>query len=512
MKILWFLEDHLSLDHPGWQRVDKAVDTLLFVESRKRASHLNYHKQKLVFAFSAMRHFAEERKKEGWRVLYYEMSKAPDTEEVLRLVESALSPEVVFLLEPNNHFELKGIQNLQRRFSFRLEILENTLFLMSRHEFLEWAGDRKRLLMESHYRRMRQKLGLLVDKEGNPEGGKWNYDQSNRKTVADWKKSGSPRPNRRPLETPKAGVDPITAGVIHDVEKWFPNNPGSLENFFWPVTRTESLASLRFFLEHAIHHFGEFQDLMVENENLLFHSVLSPMLNIGLLTPEECIEEAVKTYHKSGAPLEAVEAFLRQIIGWREFVRGVYWLKMPAYHEENFLKACLPLPEFFYTGKTELNCLKQTLGEVISTGFNHHIQRLMILGNFLLLAGVKPQDALRWFSEMYVDAHDWVMAANVLGMALFADGGFMATKPYAGAGAYISKMSNYCAGCRFRPDKKTGEDACPFNLLYWNFYDRHGEVFLKNPRTSMMVRSWQKRPQAERETILAQAREFLEGL
>ncbi|MFZ4387936.1 MAG: cryptochrome/photolyase family protein, partial [Chthoniobacterales bacterium] len=250
----------------------------------------------------------------------------------------------------------------------------------------------------------------------------------------------------------------------------------------------------------------------IQGEPDMFHSIISPMLNMGLLDPLECAKAAETAYSQGKAPLHAVEGFIRQIIGWREFVNGVYWLKMPAYEKVNGLEAVRPLPAFFYDGRTDLNCLHQTLGEVLKGGFNHHIQRLMILGNFLLLAGVNPQEALRWFNEMYVDAHDWVMAANLLGMALHADGGFMSTKPYAAGGAYIHKMSNYCEGCSYSPDIKTGPRACPFNLLYWNFYETHRERFANNPRTAMMVRSWMKRPAEERAAIVTQSTTFLDSL
>jgi deoxyribodipyrimidine photolyase-related protein len=251
---------------------------------------------------------------------------------------------------------------------------------------------------------------------------------------------------------------------------------------------------------------------MLEDSPTMFHSIIAGPLNLGLLLPMECVDAAVRAYESGKAPLAAVEGFVRQIIGWREFVNGVYWLKMPDYLASNGLGATRPLPEFFYSAETEMNCLRCTIREVRGTAFNHHIQRLMILGNFCLLAGISPQAAHDWFLEMYIDAHEWVMAANVLGMALHADGGFMATKPYAGSGAYISKMSNYCAGCSYDPEKKSGPGACPFNLLYWDFYDRHSARFGNNPRTSMMVKSWAKRPEPEKEAIRRGAAEFLAAL
>jgi len=278
------------------------------------------------------------------------------------------------------------------------------------------------------------------------------------------------------------------------------------------VTRAEALESLASFIRERLPRFGDFQDLMLQDAPTMFHSLISGPLNLGLLNPMECIEAAEKAYRDGTAPLAAVEGFIRQILGWREFVNGVYWLKMPDYLSSNALHANRPLPDFFYTAKTDMQCLSLTISEAIDTSYNHHIQRLMILGNFLLLAGIDPRQSHDWFLEMYIDAHEWVMAANVLGMALHADGGFMATKPYAASAAYISKMSNYCSGCQFDPKKKTGPGACPYNLLYWDFYDRHGKRFASNPRTSMMVSSWNKRPESEKNLIRSEAAAFLESL
>jgi len=265
---------------------------------------------------------------------------------------------------------------------------------------------------------------------------------------------------------------------------------------------------LESFVATRLAGFGPWEDLMVEGEALLFHSVISPLINLGLLTPRECIEQAIAAYARGAAPLNSVEGFVRQIAGWREFINGVYWLKMPEYAGVNGLDAQRPLPDFFYTGETDMNCLRQCVTQVKATGFNHHIQRLMVLGNFLLLGGVRPAEALRWYLEMYVDAHDWVMAANVLGMVLHADGGFMATKPYAAGSGYISRMSNYCDGCRYQPKLKTGPEACPFNYLYWDFYARHEKRFARNPRIGMALKKLAKKSPAERQAIRASAEEF----
>ncbi len=309
-------------------------------------------------------------------------------------------------------------------------------------------------------------------------------------------------------ETP----DKITREVMALVAKEFADHPGRAEDFWLPVDRAGAQRWLEEFIATRLAGFGPWEDLMVEGEELLFHSVISPLINLGLLTPRECIDKAVAAYDKGLAPLAGVEGFVRQIAGWREFVNGVYWLKMPDYEKVNGLDAQRPLPGFFYTGETEMNCVRQCVRQVIDTGFNHHIQRLMVLGNFLLLAGVRPEEALRWYLEMYVDAHDWVMAANVLGMVLHADGGFMATKPYAAGSGYISRMSNYCANCRYQTAVKTGPEACPFNYLYWDFYARHEKRFARNPRVGMALRTLAKKTPSEREAIAESASAFLQSL
>jgi deoxyribodipyrimidine photolyase-related protein len=361
--------------------------------------------------------------------------------------------------------------------------------------------------METHYRRVRAEFGFLMEADGKPVGGRWNFDEENRKTFRDWTKAGRPQ-----VEVPPVEPDKVTKEVMMLVEREFSGNPGSTKGFWLPVSRAGALQWLDAFVATRLAGFGPWEDLMVEGEKLLFHSVISPLINLGLLTPRECIERAIGAYKKGKAPLASVEGFVRQIAGWREFVNGVYWLKMPEYAEVNGLDAQRTLPEFFYTGETDMNCLRECLGQVVDTGFNHHIQRLMVLGNFLLLAGIRPHEALRWFNEMYVDAHDWVMAANVLGMVLHADGGFMATKPYAAGSGYISRMSNYCAGCRYKTEVKTGEEACPFNYLYWDFYARHEKRFARNPRVGMALKTLAKKSPVERKAISESARKFLQTI
>ncbi len=507
-RTIWILGDQLTHQHSGLALGNPQTDRVIMIESRARSTHLNYHKVKLAMSFSAMRHFAAELRQSGWTVDYHVMDHTPDFLSALKLHLSSTKPSGFVMMEPNNYFEREVIGKIARKIGVEIQYTPPVQFLRSREDFSAWANGKKRLLMESHYREMRQRLGILLDATGEPEGGSWNLDTENRKTFSDWKRAGRPLP-----EAPAPfSHDKVTQQVIADVEKWFPKAPGQAARLWLPVTRKQALHWLDHFLQHRIGNFGAFEDIMVASQPHLFHSTLSAPINIGLLSPLECVEAAVKAWKEGRAPLNSVEGFVRQIIGWREFVNGVYWLKMPEYAHANALKATRGLPEFFYSGKTDMNCLRTVLQETRETGYNHHIQRLMVLGNFFLLAGIEPKQALAWFTEMYVDAEEWVMAANVLGMSLHADGGFMATKPYAASAAYINKMSNYCEGCRYRPTIKSGPSACPFNLLYWDFYNRHSKRFASNARTSMMVNAWLKRPESDRRTVTTEAATFLDSL
>ncbi len=499
---VWIFPDQLTRRNSALAAANRKEDVVLFVEPLSSGPFQGFHKKKTVLLFAAMRHFADGLREKGWTVDYHELGTVGTYEEALALHRKRHGRRDLLVMEPNDLPEDHLVRGLGAT------VLPTCQFVVPRTEFATFALGKKRLLMENHYRATRQRLGILVDPNGEPEGGRWNFDAENRKTVANWKADGAPRPPRFAKYPP----DDITQNVIHAVEKAFPLAPGETADFAWPVTRTQAVEELRRFTDERLPRYGEYQDLMLEDSPGMFHSWISAPLNLGLLDPMECVDAAVTSYRTGRAPLAAVEGFVRQIIGWREFVNGVYWLKMPEYAERNELEAQRPLPGFFRSGETDMHCLRTVLVEVKRSSYNHHIQRLMVLGNFLLLAGIRPSEALRWFTDMYVDAFDWVMAANVLGMALHADGGFMATKPYAGSGAYISRMSNYCTGCRFDPAKKSGTGACPFNLLYWDFYDRHAARFARNPRTSMMVKSWSKRPEEERNRITREARAFLESL
>jgi len=507
-RTVWIFGDQLTRLHTGLAAADKNQDVVFFAEPLATARERKYHKIKLVMLYSAMRHFAEDLQKTGWSVDYHLLAETETYAAALEKHLSRFASNEILAMEPNSWSESDLLRSLAKHFSLRLTTTPTRQFLVPRVEFAQFACGKKRLLMEHHYHATRVKFGILVDDAGRPEGGAWNFDSSNRKTLSDWKKDGSPLPP----PSDRSPEDAIVRAVRSEVARHVPKAFGTAEKILPPVTRSQALKELDRFVKERLVHFGNYQDLMLADEAKMFHSLISAPLNLGLLDPLECVEAAVVAYEKGQAPLEAVEGFVRQIIGWREFVNGIYWLKMPAYVESNTLSATRDLPDFFYTGNTDMNCLRHVLAEVHTTGYNHHIQRLMVLGNFLLLAGISPQQAYAWFLEMYVDAYDWVMAANVLGMALHADGGFMATKPYAASGTYISKMGNYCSGCTYDPKIKVGAGACPYNLLYWDFFDRHAKRFAANPRTSMAVNAWRKRPSSDRDRIRHEAQAFLISL
>jgi len=506
--MIWILGDQLLPSHP--LLTSPEPDILIgMIESAPRATHLRYHQQKLTLLYSAMRHYAAELKKRKFRTLYHHLSDSPtgaDYSTVLAGWIQEYRIREIHLLDPNEYDTLHALPALSKKLDVPIQTHRSPQFLVSRGEFSAWAKGKKHLLMESHYRRLRAEHNILMTPTGKPEGGDWNLDDQNRRAAREFSKEN---PKIPPL--PKIPQDPVTAAVAKEVAQRFPDHPGKAEDLWIPTTRQGALEWLKGFIRQRLEAFGSWEDVMIENQPVLFHSVLSPFLNLGLLTPMECIQAAEKAYREGKAPLNSVEGFIRQILGWREFIHGIYWLKMPAYREENFLGADRPLPRWAYTGKTEMRCVSEAIRGTLDLAYNHHIQRLMVLGNYFLLGGYEPKVVLRWYTEMYLDAYDWVMVPNVLGMILFADGGFFATKPYAAGAAYQDKMGNHCASCRFNPKKKEGPDACPFHSLYWNFFGQHGPKFSSNPRIGMMLTMWGKKPAEEKKRIRADAQNFLQA-
>jgi deoxyribodipyrimidine photolyase-related protein len=495
--LILVLGDQLSMRLPSLVQSDKSRDIVLMAEVMAEANYVRHHKKKLVLVFSAMRHFAEALRLEGWTVDYIKLDDPKNTGslkgEVARAQKRHALNDVVMTEA--------GEWRLREELS-HIRSLEDTRFICSHGAFRAWAQGRKELRMEYFYRDMRRQTKLLMNGD-DPEGGRWNFDTENRKPAKGEVFSKQP---------PRFVPDAITTDVIELVKNRFDNNFGDLEPFWFGVTADDAQVALSHFLNHALPHFGETQDAMVEDQSFLNHAVLSPYINMGLLDPVDVCQAVEKSYHAGKAPIEAVEGFIRQIIGWREYIRGIYWLKMPEYRTENSLNATRTLPDFYWTGQTDLKCMAQAIKQTKEDAYAHHIQRLMITGNFALLAGINPIDVQDWYLAVYADAYEWVELPNVLGMALHADGGLLASKPYAASGNYINKMSDYCKDCRYDVKKRTGEDACPFNALYWDFIARHQKRFAKNPRMGQTCHTYGKFADAEKAAISKQANTFLDGL
>ncbi len=497
--------DQLSHSLSALSDINRQKDILWMCEVWEEATYIKHHKKKIAFLFSAMRHFAQELKDKGYTVHYTKLDDPENARSFRGEVERAIQthqPDKVILTEPSEYRVWQEAKKWEQDFEISVEIRPDDRFLATHNDFAQWADGRKQLRMEYFYREMRKKYGILMNGD-QPEGGEWNYDSENRK------------PPKEGLDVPltyQANTDKITEEVMTLVEERFGDHFGDLEPFYFAVTRDQALYALNKFIEERLQNFGDYQDAMLENEPWMYHSHVSFYMNCGLLLPLECIQAAEQAYHDGGAPLNAVEGFIRQILGWREYIRGIYWLKMPAYETENFLKADRPLPDLFWGGETKMNCMKQCVKETKENAYAHHIQRLMVLGNFSLLAGLHPDEVNEWYHIVYADAYQWVELPNVTGMILYADGGVVASKPYAASGAYINKMSNYCQRCSYSPTKKNGPKACPFNYLYWDFLARNDETLRGNPRLGMIYRTYDRMDDEKKHAIKDDSARFLKAL
>jgi deoxyribodipyrimidine photolyase-related protein len=496
-RLVLVLGDQLNADSAAFDGFDADHDAVLMLEVKHEASYVPQHKHRLMLFFSAMRHFRDELREKGRTVHYAELdsecNRGSFGEEIPRWLHETRAEELV-LVQPGDHRVRAEIRDALRGEPCSLDIRPDRHFLCSTEEFEGFAAGRERLLMENFYRGMRRRHEVLLDSNGAPLGGKWNYDADNRETFG---KKGPPD-----IKAPRSfGWDETTEEVARLVERVFPDSPGHTEGFDLPVTGTQARAALRDFVEHRLENFGRYQDAMVTGRPYLYHSRLSSALNLHLLDPRAAIEKSVKAHAEDAAPLNSVEGFVRQILGWREYVRGIYWREMPDYEKKNLLEADLPMPAFFWTAETEMNCLRQSVGQLIEHGYAHHIQRLMVLGLFCLLLGVRPRDVNRWHLSMYIDAIDWVSLPNVLGMSQYADGGRLATKPYCASGAYVKRMSDYCGDCRFDPKQATGPDACPFTTLYWDFLSRNRNRLRDNRRMGLQIKNLDRKSRSERREI-----------
>lgn len=507
--LVFVLGDQLNLDSAALADIAPDRDVVLMAEVREESTHVWSAKTRTAFFFSAMRHFAESLRARKLKVDYREIDKTAKVKsgslvEVLADAITQYKPEKVVMVEPGDWRIEQQLLAFAKSKKIALVIREDHHFMCSRAEFSEWAKGYKQLRMEHFYRMMRKRFGIMMDGD-EPLQGRWNFDAENRGTFPKGGPSGVP-PTLRVLP------DEITSRVIADVQQHFPDHPGSIEEFAWPVTRADALRALRGFVNKRLATFGQYQDAMWTNEPFLYHSHISAALNVKLLDPREVIAAAMAAFEDGRAPIEAVEGFVRQVLGWREFIRGMYWLDMPGMREANHFNHDRKLPAWYWTGDTHMNCMRDTVGQTLKYGYAHHIQRLMVTGIFGLMAEVKPKEIEDWYLAVYIDAVEWVELPNVAGMATYADGGRFASKPYIASGQYIKRMSNYCTGCRYKPDVKTGPTACPVTTLYWFFLDKHEEMLARNPRTSLMAKNITKMSIDDRKALRIQAASTLSNL
>jgi deoxyribodipyrimidine photolyase-related protein len=501
------LGDQLNLIHPWFDSVDENV-LFVLMEVRSETDYVRHHIQKVVAIFDAMRKYAAELKSKGHQVHYLEINdpeNQPTITKNLQQICSNFSAKELHYQLPDEFRVDQEFKQLENKLGIPVFSSDTHHFLTSREEFGEFFKGKKTYLMENFYRHMRVKHQILLDVANKPIGGKWNFDQENRKKVPknhviQVVPLASKNISRIVEEIKLAGIDPI--GEISPTQ------------FSWTTTRAEALELLEQFVSDALPLFGTLQDAMTENHWYLYHSRLSFALNVKLINPLEVIKRVEKAYFENPElyELNQIEGFIRQILGWREYMRGIYWSQMPDYSKLNFFENKGPIPSWYWTGNTKMNCLKHAISQSLEHAYAHHIQRLMITGNFALLAGIHPDEVDNWYLGIYIDAFEWVEITNTRGMSQFADGGIVGSKPYVSSAAYINKMSDYCGNCHYSYDKKVGEKACPFNSLYWNFFDQHAEKLRSNPRLGMMLNVWKKMSTEDRSAILSQASSYLDQI
>lgn len=497
--------DQLNVESAAIRSAEPDRDVIWMCEADSEAvGQVWSTKMRIAVFLAAMRHFRDELQNRGFDVCYRELSvegPALDLFEQLRDDLVVLRPNRVLCVWPGEYRVLQQLKQVCADAELPLVVLEDEHFLISPEDFAEYAGGRKSLRMEYFYRMMRKRFDILLDDHGKPEGGQWNYDQDNRETFG---RDGPESFVQQPLAI---SPDSETRSVLDLVRERFANAPGSLDeaDFVWPVTRSQAYEAMEDFVKCRLGLFGSYQDAMWTGEPFLYHSRLSAALNLKLLDPRDVIAAAEKEYREGRAPLNAVEGFIRQILGWREYVRGIYWLKMPGYLRGNALNAREALPAFYWTGDTPLRCLRESIGQTLRFGYAHHIQRLMVTGLYAMLLGVDPQEVHEWYLAVYVDAVEWVELPNVLGMSQYSDGGLLASKPYAATGKYIERMSNYCTHCPMNPRMAEGDKACPFTTLYWDFLLRNESILSQNPRMRLQLQNLNRLSETRKEAIRARA-------
>jgi len=503
-RLVLILGDQLDLEGAALRDFNFKTDKVIMIESLLEAQHVWSHKAKIALFISAMRHFANRLRELNYPLTYIQSSPLSIAEALKDAIRHEKTTQLI-CVEPGEWRLKREIEELAKELSVGLEIRDDDHFYCSHQEFRQWAADKKELRLEYFYRLMRKTHHILVDSDGNPEGGQWNFDQDNRK----------PYPSKGPgiIKSPALfKPDLLTKEVLEYVHATYPTHPGSLDHFQWPVTRAHALAALDYFVKHRLRNFGVFQDAMWTDTPFGWHSILSSSLNLKLLNPREVIRAVLRAWKKYSLDLSTVEGFIRQILGWREFVRGMYYLDMPKMAQENYYDHQRALPKWYWSGETQMACMKDAIRQTLKYGYAHHIQRLMVTGNFALLAEILPAEVCAWYLAIYVDAIEWVELPNTAGMALYANGGRFTSKPYIASGAYIKRMSNYCDSCQYRPDVRFGDKACPITALYWNFLIKHRRQFEASPRTRLMTANLKKISDKDQKSILEHAKRLLNHL
>ncbi len=500
------LGDQLNQQHSWFD--EKSDDVIYFMaEMKQETNYVKHHIQKVVAFFLAMRHFAEDMQKKGHSFVYYELNNPNNTQDLAKNIEQLVNEHEIEVFEyqlPDEYRLDQQLQEITKNLNIETKAVDSEHFYTSRTDVADFFKEKKEMTMEYFYRDMRKKHGLLMINEKDPEGGKWNFDKSNRKK---W--------TGKPAIPPHISFNREVKELIDLLQSEGIETFGNIDEnqFVWPVSRKECLESLDFFCKKLLVHFGDYEDAMHTDEKFLFHSRLSFAMNAKILSPKEVIEKSIDYYyeHKEEIDISQIEGFVRQILGWREFMRGIYWKEMPSFGDKNFFEHTNPLPDFYWTGKTKMNCLKHAVNQSLDEAHAHHIQRLMVLGNFALLTMVDPDEVDKWYLGVYIDAIEWAEITNTRGMSQYADGGIVATKPYISSGSYINKMSNYCKGCHYKVNDKTGESACPFNSLYWNFIATHQNKLKDNQRMGMMLNLLKKMDQETLERHQKRASEIIKN-
>jgi deoxyribodipyrimidine photolyase-related protein len=507
-RLVLVLGDQLNADSSALAGADRARDVLWMAEVEEESRHVWSSRPRTALFLSAMRHFRDARRAEGWRVEYTALDDPANTQSLageLRRAVTRLAPRGLVMTAAGDFRVAQAIAAAAAASGVPLDVREDAHFLCSTAEFAAHAAGRRQLRLEFFYRELRRRHRILLDEAGEPLGGQWNFDHDNRGSFG---REGPPADLPAPR---RFAPDAVTREVLRLVAERFPDHPGDLAAFDWPVTPADAQFALDDFIAHRLPQFGRFQDAIWVGEPWLYHSRLAAAMNLKLLDPRTVIAAAEAAHRDGRVDLASAEGFIRQILGWREYVRGIYWREMPGYLDRNELGATEALPAFYWTGETGMACLRDALGQTLRLGYAHHIQRLMVTGLYALLLGVRPRSVHEWYLAVYVDAVEWVEAPNTVGMSQYADGGLMASKPYVATGKYIQRMSNACAGCRFRPDESTGESACPFTTLYWDFLLRHEPLLRRNQRMALQVKNLARLSPAQRAAVRERAEAIRRG-